>query len=343
MNSISTYAFINAKVRAMRSNLLSAAFYKSMINAHDQLELYHLLTQSRFQKRIEALGYHSAAEIEQQLFMEEVDQLLMIEKYSREPIQSFIKGLLERYDAEKLKNVLRCWYHKGNVQFHPIQEKIIYNMPVDAILKAPDLATISALLLQTPFSKSVLSALPVYQTHQTLFPVELAIDRDVFRRLMDVSQQLNRKDNQIVRRLLGIEIDIKNLGWIGRFKTYYQLPSAEIITHLLPQGYRLSIDHIRKVLAGGSLMEVLMEVLKDSRLELKADMDDVVALDTMEHFLYEILLEEAKHAFSQFPFSVGAILGYFYLMRIETRNIRTLFQAKGYGLTAEQTDALLVY
>ena len=343
MTAINTYAFLNAKVRAMRSNLLSATFYKSMIDAYDQQDLYQLLVQSRFRNRIEQLGYHDAPAIERQLLLEEIDQLNVIRKYAKDPVKSFIASLMERYDNEKVKNLLRCWHHKESGQFDPIREKIVANIPVDLILSAPNLETIGTLLSPTPFGKSILSAVMDYQAHKTLFPVELALDRDTFQRLVDVSSNLNRKDMQIVRRLLGIEIDIKNLGWIGRFKSYYELSSADIMTRLLPQGYRLSMDHIRKILAGGSLQEALIEVLKGSQLKIPAELDDTLALDTMERFLYEILLYEAKRAFSDFPFSIGAVLGYFYLMRIETKNIRTLFQAKEYSLSAEQTESLLVY
>lgn len=343
MTAINTYAFLNAKVRAMRSNLMSTAFYKSMIEAYDQQDLYQLLIQSRFRNRIEQLGYHDAQAIECQLLLEEIDQLNVIRKYAKDPVKSFVHSLLERYDSEKVKTLLRCWHHKGASQFQPIREKIVADIPIDLVLNAPDLETIGTLLLTTPFGKSILAAASDYKSYQTLFPVELALDRGTFQRLVDVSSGLKRKDKHIVRRLLGIEIDIKNLGWIGRFKSYYDLSAAEIMIHLLPQGYRLSMDHIRKILAGGSLQEALVEVLKGTQLRIPVELDDTLALDTMERFLYEILLYEAKRAFSDFPFSIGAVLGYFYLMRIETKNIRTLFQAKGYALTAEQTESLLVY
>ena len=65
-------------------------------------------------------------------------------------------------------------------------------------------------------------------------------------------------------------------------------------------------------------------------------------LEIMEKFLYQILLGEAEKAFAQFPFSIGAIFGYFYLIRIETRNIRTLIHAKIYGLPPQAVESLLV-
>ncbi|MFH1941682.1 MAG: V-type ATPase subunit [bacterium] len=342
MSSIETYGYVNAKVRAMRSFFLTESVLRTLAAAKDLKEFFFTLSQTHLGKIKEMTTYEDPVDVEQTLFQEEVRQLRVIEKNSRGNVRRIVALLLERYDGEHLKALLREWHHKKGVASKVHWEKVSYDFPADALVAARHLDEVVALLDGTPFQKIVAGAGPAYTEQRSLFPVELAVDRDVFDRLWKAVESLKRNDRQIVRRLVGIEIDLKNLSWIGRFRHYYNVPAATVADWLLPHGFRLGADTIRRVASGSGVSEVLKDVVRQSEMPFPAEWQGVEGIEMLERFLHHVLNIEARKAFGAFPFSIGAIFGYFYLMRIETKNIRSLLQAKVYGIASQEAEALLV-
>ena len=340
MASIGKYGFINAKVRAMRSFLLTESIYRTMAGAGNVEELLPILAQTHFRNVIQRLK--ESDEIEQELLHEEIRQIRLIQKYCHKNIAKLISLFLERFDCERLKVLLRYWHRKKKSEPPVLRGKIVYELPIDAIVTADTLGEMIVLLEGTPFQNVLSRAAADYQDSKTLFPLELAIDRDFFIRMLNEVESLPKKDWQIARRLLGLEIDLRNIDWIVRLRTYYDLSSAEIRKHILPHGSRISGKDVDRIVSGVDVSHGLIKATTGVRLPEGMGSVESFKLEDLEHLLYHILSFEARKAFGQFPFSIGSILGYLVLLRIETKNIRTLFQAKEYGFSAERTEALLI-
>jgi len=344
VTSIGTYGFINAKVRAMRSFLLDKSDYQEALTKAGNIdELFSILSRTHYRNVIEKLESREPALVEQTLFLGGIERLKLLEKSSRGDVRKIILSLFDHYEGERLKIILRCWHKKDEKIIQLYRDKIIYDFPVDAIISAGDISEVVGLLEETPFYNVLAKKISAYLEHKTLFPLELAIDRDYFTRFWKTTESLSRKDKLIVRRLVGLEVDIRNLNWMSRFKKYYDISSAEIIGMLLPYGYRIKSGEIQDVLAGGSIKNLLGKVMgKTSSLVQEEEQEETSSMELMERVLYQVLLSEANRAFGQFPFTIGAIMGYFVLIRIETKNIRTLIEAKIYGLSPDETEALLI-
>jgi vacuolar-type H+-ATPase subunit C/Vma6 len=340
MEAVREYGLINAKVRAWRSRLLTESAYHSLAAAKDEKDLVNILSQTGYKNAAGLAGLDPEA-LEFKLQVEETDRLLIIEKYSKSDSKKFVRMLLERYDAERLKAALRLWHARSSNPIQPpLGEGVLYNFSVQDIIDAPDLGEIAALLEGTPFHEAVTESIPLYEERKTLFPVELAIDRDLFDRLWKAGMDLNALDRKIVRGLLGVEIDLKNLDWISRFRNYYKLPLAEIKDLLLPNGSKLDSEFLNRMASENRLSEAMFRVTRGTGVPVpgedplsRKEGAQASNLDAMERFLHQILLDEAKRAFRANTISIGSILGYFYCMRIETRNLRMLFTGKRYGFS----------
>jgi len=343
MSSIDTYGLINAKVRTMRSGFLKESQYRPLVEAKSLREFWSLLAQTRYAPLVEKVNYQDPAQVEQSFLLAEVQQLKQIQKYSRNQTRDVLNRLMQRYDGEKLKIILRSWHHQGRGADAIFPDRILYDFPIQAMMKAGDIYEIVFLLEGSPFQKVLQDKCREFAETRSLFSLELAIDRYVFRQMLDMKSFLNSRDRRIVERLIGVEIDLKNLEWIGRFKKYYQLTSAQIADYLLPHGYRLGKEQIRQFLGGDSVSKVLVQIMQGMKVDLPSEMEGELALETLDLFLKEVLMREARRAFGEFPFSIGAILGYFYLMRLEMQNLRTLVQAKQYELPPEMIDNMLLY
>lgn len=340
MRSMGKYGFINAKVRAMRSFLLTESIYRTMAGVGNVEELLPILAQTHFRNVIQRLK--ESDEIEQELLLEEIHQIRLIQKHCHKSIVRLISLFLERFDGERLKVLLRHWHRKTKGEPPAFREKIVYDIPIDSIVTSDTLEEIIVLLEGTPFQDVLSRVAADYHEEKTLFPLELAIDHDFFTRILKEVQSLSKQDMLIARRLFGLEIDLRNVDWIIRLRMYYDLSSAEIRKHILPRGNRIKVEDVDRIVSGMDVSHGLKKATAGVRLPEGIGSGGSFKLEDLEHMLYRILLFEARKAFAQFPFSIGSILGYLILLRIETRNIRTLFQAKGYGFSAERTEALLI-
>ena len=343
MTSIGTYALVNAKVRAMRSHFLDESQYRQLIESKSLRELWSLLGRSRYASLVEKVNYQEPAQVEISFLLAEVQQLRQIRKYCRKNTMEIINRLMERYDGEKLKIILRSWYRQGKGADAIFPEPILTDFPVQKLVGSKNIHEFILSLGNSVFQQVLVSAQRDFIETKSLFPLELAIDRHIYQRLLDMRSFLNRRDKHILGRLIGIEIDLKNLEWIGRFKKYYTLTSAQIADYLLPYGYRLGVSQIRESLAGESISSILIQILRGMRVDLPAEMEGEFALEALDQFLKDMLLREARRVFGEFPFSLGSILGYFYLMRLEMNNLRTLVQAKQYEYPPERIKNLLYY
>ena len=337
MPAIGTYAFINAKVRAMRSDLLTRQDYVRFSDAKSVKELIGMLGQTRWALLTERVDNQDPGLLEREIFIEEMARIQNIYKRSQGTAADFLNKMLMRYDAERLKLVLRAWYRPDSGQAHLIHKTAVHTLPIDKILHASSFPEIVLLLQGTPFE-----ATGLYQERKSLFPLELAIDRFVFSTLLDAIQRLPAQDRKIASKLIGLEIDIKNLGWMSRFKTYYHLSTAEISDFLLPKGFRLRTDDLKAISSSDNMMQSLSDVLRGLRIHLPPGMEGELSFKQLEMFLNQALYAEAVKTFSSFPFSIGAVLAYAYCIRFESRNIRTLLQAKAYDMSVDEIQSLLI-
>lgn len=343
MGLLRTYGFMNAKVRAMRSALLQPKAYKALASAMDYRDFLQLLSQSGYASVVEEAGFHDADRLELALEAEGVRRLQAIYSKSSKPVSGVLNQLLKRYEAERLKWMLRFWFLKRG-EINPfLQQTILYPLPVHEILDAPTFDDVLRLLGEHPFLHTLAENRREFEAKQSLFPIELAIDREQIKQFLENSKKMNRRDQRIIFELSGIEIDMMNLSWIERFKHYYQLSSAEILTRLLPGGQRLGPDQLRHIVSEGKSVSIFAQWEKNIPIPSLDTQESTSMLQSLELFLAHVLLRRAHRAFMEFPFSMGAIMGYYILLRIEMMNIRTLIQAKSYRLSADKIDSCLVY
>jgi len=327
----------------MRSYFLTDAQYRQLIEAKSLREFWSQLNQTHYAPLVKTVNYQEPVQVEQSFLLAEIQQFIRIKKYSRKKTADVLNRLIERYEGEKLKIILRSWFRQGKGADAILPDRILYNFPIQEMAKAKDIHEIILLLEGTPFQKVLMQAKQDFIETRSLFPLELAIDRRVFQRMLEMKSFLNRRDRRIAERLIGVEIDLKNLEWIGRFKKYYQISSAKIADYLLPHGYRLGAEQIRQSLGGDSITKILLQIMRGMKVDLPLEMEGEFALKSLDLFLKEILMREARRSFGEFPFSIGSILGYYYLMRLEMQNLRTLVQAKQYNLPPEDIDEMLFY
>lgn len=349
MKDLSTYAFINAKVRAMLSRLLSNAQLEKLINAENSYDAVLVLENSPYAAIVQQdiVSKEGIEAVEKEFIKYDIDIHKKIIKNLSGSARKLIELLMQRYELDEIKAVLRIW----NKQTEPeaarylIRDTISCPIDIDNILSAQTIEDIIFILDDTPYKKPILNAREKYKHTNSLFYIEVSLDKDYFFRVWQEVDKLPKKDRNIASKLLGIEIDIENISQMIRLKQYFNLPSGEALKMVIPYGFRITTDLARKVfMADGikTMIEGLAVKPYDGLSALFGKNIGHSQLYMMESVLYQILFKESKASLGRFPFNIGTVLSYLFLKRAETRNIISILYSKSYGLNPERIRGSLL-
>jgi len=352
---LKTYAFVNAKLRTRISKILPEEFIRQLIRSRSLAESVQMLAETDFQpvQRIyEQTGDIKMAELE--LLRKEVEIYLELENLLEEDVRGFVKTLTERFEIESLKNAIRLWFDakiRGrsieNAGGYLLRRPIHHSIDLDGIINADTLEGVGDLLEGTPYAGIVREQAARVTEAASLFPLELALDRFLYARLVEAGEQLGTRDREIARRLIGVEIDLQNVGWLIRFKHFYSLDTDQALRYTLPGGLNVSVDLMRESYAS-ERADREMSALVGKRypelstlLSTKDQVKSTARLTMIERILEQILALEVKKMLAGYPFTIGIILAYFILKANEIRKIMTVLNAKFYNWPEERILAVI--
>lgn len=344
MQELAKYSFINAKLRAMLSSLLDQAAFDRLHEAKDIYECFELLKKMP-DKDFLNIGDKTSLDLSsvEKDFLKH--DLTLYKRIYRvifsEHEKNFVFLLMSRYEIEQLKVALRLWHKKTVVEFDDyfLKEKICFDIDYKKIVMANDLEGILLLLDNTPYKKALYKVADKFKENNNSFYLEAALDIDYYKRILRLVNSFSSRDKTIARKILGVEIDIENIGWLIRLRKYYSLGIADMLEWVIPGGTKFNKDTVRNFYATDGLTKVVESVALGPYAEIKNLVDGNITL--IDAFLYEILLREVKKALGGFPFTIGIVFGYFILKRRETRNIISVLYGKQFGWNKDTINPLL--
>jgi len=345
MRELATYSFINAKIRAMISFLISPALFSRMLEAEDFYKSLEILKESPYHKgAIENIPKEitDLRVIEKQFIKNDLAIYKKIHKCIPGKIEKELMGIfIEKYELEQLKVVLRIWNKKipVNADDFILGEKISFDIDYKKIIYAPNIEEIILLLDDTPYKKPILSAREKFKEKGSTFYLEANLDMDYYQRLLFCAELLSPRDQEIAKRIIGIEIDTENISWLIRMRKYYSLAAGDILEWVIPGGARINKENIISFYTTDGLAKIVDSVALGPYARIKELIEENISF--IENFLHEVLLREVKRALSGYPFTVAVILGYIVLKRNETKNVVSLLYAKNLGWKKDETNSLL--
>ncbi len=348
------YAFINAKLRTRISKILPDKFFTGMVRAHSLQEAVQLLKNTDFEVLDEVYsktGDLKTAELE--LLRNEIHLYTDIERYVSGGVLSFVQALLLRYEIDTIKQAFRLWFDRmvrkreiEHIIGYILREKIVHPIKIDNIVYAEAYDQVADALHATPYGEFFRDKKEEVLRERTTFPVEIELDRYFFKNLLHAVEHLGPKDKKIAHRMLGIEIDMQNINWLVRFKTYYKLPEEEVLRYIIPGGRSLDSTTISSSYGAEDSGTMISQILEkgypsfSSFLKTK-DADTYSRLRLFESILREILSKEITRVLTGYPFTIGTILVYFLVKEKEIQKIVTILNAKFYNLSEERIESAL--
>jgi len=353
--AVSTYAFINAKLRARISKLLDESFFLGIARSRSLVEAVATLNDTPYAGAVEV--YNRTGDIklcELELVRTEYQALGALERYTPKAIMPFTRAVLKQYEVATLKHALRLWFERV-VRGRPVDDKVAYlergeqvsNLPVDEVINAGDAEGVIAALEGTPYSQVIQQPMETLGEKQSLFEAEVALDRWYFSHLVASANELSSTDSAVALRLIGIQIDIQNVNWLVRMKHFHKLDASRLAASVMPGGTLITTAELAKAYQTDRPLEPLVAALGPRYSGLvrqtspEEEHNQLRRLALLEDLLRSVLYQEIRRTLGGYPFTIGTILAYFLLTQSEVRTLISVLNAKAYDLSADRIEGLI--
>jgi len=351
---LSKYSFLNAKLRARISKILPDESFDELGGAPSVDAALALLADTSFgglEEIYSRTGDLKLAELE--LLKSEIGLYKNIREHIHQDCADLIEALLLQFEIDNLKNAIRLYFdrkiRKRSIEssiHYILYERIIHDLPIDIIVNAEDFEEIAGVCAGTPYGQIVTKYSHTVESQGSLFRMEVAFDHFYYQNLLASIAKLSRRDRDTAMRLTGVEIDLQNINWIIRFKNFYDLPLEAVMAAIVPGGFNLDKALMGELYSAQNVASVLHGFVKRKYPGLSALLssqtsDSTSRLLLIRRILEEIMKQEVQRILAGYPFTIGIILSYFILKRNELKKVRTILNAKYYGIGQERIESMI--
>ena len=350
----SGYAAISAKVRAMYADLLTPQDIARLSESPDLPALVGALKSTAYGKYLSNIRDNelTSRRVILQIRHRLADSYSSVVQQAPEQSRALIRQLFRYFEVGNLKAVLRSIqtvssWGAGNAAWDRVHEVLFplgpfSVIPAQAMVESGSIASAVDLLDGTLYESAMSFAMRRFSAEQNLFPLEVALDLDFWRRIWGEVKNLKGKDREMGNKLIGSLLDLNNLMWVIRYKIYHNLSEEELINYTLPFGYRVRDEDVRSIAAGADIASVVSRIyptIPDVNALLERPQS---GLPKLEHLLKQQVMKQCVSAFIGYPFHIGLPLSYLLLSDFEIQDLVILIEAKSSNLSDERYRPLLL-
>jgi len=332
------FPYINARVRAMRSRLLSAAQLEDLLGTPTMAAFLQALASTPYGGDLqEALvRYEGLRAVDEALARNFQRATQAILRFAEGRPHALIEIVLLRWDLENLRAIVR-----GRHASRPAEEVIQALLPAgtlrEVVLKEmagyPDMTGLAGTLeaVGHPLAAALAKGVAEYVETKDLTALELHLDRAYAERGL---QQIGRRgrDAAVLREMLESEIDVANAKTALKLASAGNLSKAERLRYFIPGGPLFSAERFVD-LASPETQAPAAARLRARGLPIPDLPADLIA------FEQEMDLKVARGMASAYlgdPLGVDIIIGYVAMKSAEVTNLRLIARGKFLGLPREQ-------
>ena len=339
------YSGITTKVRAMESRLLKPEQFRELAEQEDvRSAADYLKEQPAYAEVFDGLddtklhrGY-----IEQILTQSEYQDFTRLYRFSSMKQRKFLDLYFKHYEVEVIKKLLRHMLggREGQTDLSMFQGFFEKHSELDleTLCRAKNFSEFTEALEGTVYGKLLSQMQEKGQTG--LFDCELKLDLFYFQLLWKLRNKLlSKTERKILDDCFGSRLDLLNIQWICRARSFYRLSQAEIYALLIPVHYRLRADKVQLLVEAeddAKFFAVLRETPYGKQEELQTgQMPDIQLLSNQ---MLNRIYGRTGH---RYPHSPAVLDSYLYRKELEMRKIVTALEGIRYGLPASEIMGLL--
>ena len=280
--------------------------------------------------------------IEQILTQSEYRDFTRLYLFSSMKQRKFLDLYFKHYEVEVIKKLLRHMLggREGQTDLSMFQGFFEKHSELDleTLCRAKNFSEFTEALEGTVYGKLLSQMQEKGQTG--LFDCELKLDLFYFQLLWKLRNKLlSKTERKILDDCFGSRLDLLNIQWICRARSFYRLSQAEIYALLIPVHYRLRADKVKLLVEAeddAKFFAVLRETPYGKQEELQTgQMPDIQLLSNQ---MLNRIYGRTGH---RYPHSPAVLDSYLYRKELEMRKIVTALEGIRYGLPASEIMGLL--
>ncbi len=340
-SGVSGYAAIVSRVRVMYSELLTANDLAELNEAPDYNQLINQLKRTPYGpyldrvKDKELSPRRAAFQLRGRLAEDYTSIIRMAPPHTR----PLLAQLYRHFEIDNLKAVLRgiiggaSW---DRIRFVLFPTGDMGVLPAMSMVEVANVPAAIEMLRDTPYYETLSFAMRRYSVEQNLFPLEVALDLNYWRKLWSAMNALTGQDRTQALRIIGSLVDMNNLMWAIRYRVYHHLSEEELINYTLPFGFRVQDRDVRAVAAGADIGQIVSRIYPEL-----PDVDTLLqeprkGLPQLEVLLQRRVVEQCRSAFVGDPFHIGLLLAYLVLEEFEIQDLTMLIEGKSTQMPIEE-------
>jgi V/A-type H+-transporting ATPase subunit C len=345
------YGYGNARVRGMRSRLLTPRFFDELMAMPDLGKIIHALIDTEYGPDVEAavIKGRTPAAMDEALRENMVRTFQKVMGFLNAEAHGLIGTLLGRWDLFNLKSIIR------GKHMHLKPEEIEDGLYAVGALRPTDLHLLVGLedirsvvdtlvTWESPYAVPLRENLAAYTEAGNLATLELALDRYYFEW---AAKRLSgrRANTALARHILGLQADSVNL------LTAFRLLKSDVgdvdpKSFYLPSGAYVD-EALFDSLTGLSDVDEVLDGLKKTpyarQLEaVIATYVDEGSLSVFERALEDYVMRKALDSGKGDPLGVGITVGYLWAKQNEITNLRIIVKGTSVGMPADRMRKELI-
>lgn len=346
MSSVTMYAAINSKIKAMQRKFLTKEQYKKIIKCENYEQVLNFLNNETEYGQL-LKGYNlqemHRGKLEHILMKNYIENFQKIIHFFNGEYKKFLKAMFMRFQLEDVRYIIRGKY--TGRQNNDLNALITYDSPLndlnfDKMLAATSMNEVMNALEGTNYYK-YLKGIVDKSDEETLFRIEVTLDFMYYSYLQKAIDKLNNKDREIMHEIAGTYVDLLNLQFIYRGKKYYKLSPEEILNYTLPDGFNINIDKLKRLCYANDIdkfQKVLLDTKYGKFIKYSVREDYLVERDILSYISSMHLKNKKEH-----NSNISTVVAYLELALIEIKNITSLIEIKRYSINDEDSYKYLSF
>ncbi len=332
LRAASEYGFINARIRALKSRLLTVADYERLLQSADYEDFFRNLEATYYGELLKEEAHGLT------LYPEELALLLArdfgktVERLTKTltgRVRRFTSAYLQVFLADGVKTVIRG-VHTGVDR----DEILRFTVPLsdeqsNMFNVLADNTSVQDVIEQLPFwdlRVALLTYLPRYEELGSTAPLEVAVEEWYLNGVLDALRAFPTTDWRKVLSVLETRVDLRNVLVVFRALVMGWKASAiaASLVRFTPRS-RALVEAIKGSVSWSDLLDRLRKTRYQYLAGRLARMyEESKSLVDLELAVEDYIAKRVRMQMGAYPFHLGVVLAFFYLKFYEVRNIRTI-------------------
>jgi len=332
------YAYINARVRAMKGRLLDRAFLEHLINRPDIDSFITELEKTAYRDELEKAGvqFSGISRVELALRKDLVRAFRTIRRlFAGEETENYLTIILHRWDVQNIKTILRG--KKIHAASPEIFECLVPAGDLDEaalteLVKQPDVKAVIDLLATwgVMYARPLTRKFKEYSETKDMSVLEYAIDTYFYEYALSALKKGETDDDRIMRSMIITEIEINNIKTVLRV-IRDRIDREEAKQFFIQGSSEFDTDKLLSMMKSGTIDGALKHLELTPYRFLTHVPQEYIAIEKISAFEKELdnyLVKKGIKYFLGDPLSIAVPLAYTWAKYAEVTNIRVIARCK---------------